>query len=420
MLELTRAPSCCLLILALLLAACGGSDDGGGADAARDTSGSADAPAQPDWGVSDVTQDLPAPDLTQPDAAPPDLPPPLDTGPELPPGEGQFGEPCEGDGDCASGLCWSSDQVSVCTRPCEGSADCAPDGLLCLWIGATSPGCAPPPYTTAVACADSSACVFPTWCRADMGECELVACLWDADCGDPALICEPTLKVCQAATCESDVACKHPLHVCRDGACGEPACRHNADCGAGLRCDPAAHACVEAPPCNDEGACDLYNLTCEAGSCVTNRCAVPCSDPTDTCNPDTGICGPACAGQADCPASDTCTQPHGVCELNLPPLAVARALVDGQAVFSARLGVGAPAALDGSASLDPNGDALSWRWIVNGAPAGSALATGQPFSDQASLSFQADAPGLYNIGLWVQDAAGAWSVQDQVAIRFVP
>jgi len=102
--------------------------------------------------------------------------------------------------------------------------------------------------------------------------------------------------------------------------------------------------------------------------------------------------GGGCTLDSDC-VSGVCNA--GVCEPNQPPVA------DPGLVQV----VAAPAVvnLDGSASSDPDGDALTWAWSFVDVPVGSAAS----FDDVTSTtpSFYADLPGFYVIRLTVSDGA---------------
>jgi hypothetical protein len=66
-----------------------------------------------------------------------------DAGADAPPGEGGFGAPCEGHGDCESGVCVEGHAGPICTAPCED--DC-PAGYACREIsrgGAPASLCLP-------------------------------------------------------------------------------------------------------------------------------------------------------------------------------------------------------------------------------------------------------------------------------------
>jgi hypothetical protein len=81
-----------------------------------------------------------------------------------------------------------------------------------------------------------------------------------------------------------------------------------------------------------------------------------------------------------------------------------------------------PVWLNGSASSDPDGDAIIWKWSFDSVPSGSTLMTREaPFtanhSDAASsTSFAPDAVGTYVVKLIVQDTHEADSEPDYVIV----
>jgi hypothetical protein len=77
--------------------------------------------------------------------------------------------------------------------------------------------------------------------------------------------------------------------------------------------------------------------------------------------------------------------------------------------------VGNPITLDGSASHDPDGDALGFSWTL-AAPVGSAAAMAG--ATTATPAFTPDVPGLYTATLTVTDPFGAVST-DSVAISVI-
>ncbi len=75
------------------------------------------------------------------------------------------------------------------------------------------------------------------------------------------------------------------------------------------------------------------------------------------------------------------------------------------------LGIGGTIKLDGSASSDPDGDSLRYRWSFTTRPAGSAL-TDADIQDSTSAfaSFTGDVKGTYGVKLVVRDGMLADSV----------
>jgi FG-GAP repeat/K319L-like, PKD domain/PKD domain len=67
----------------------------------------------------------------------------------------------------------------------------------------------------------------------------------------------------------------------------------------------------------------------------------------------------------------------------------------------AAVAVGAPVTLDGTASFDPDGDPITYRWAVTDAPAGSTAAPADPAA--AAPAFTPDLPGAYTLALTVND-----------------
>lgn len=99
--------------------------------------------------------------------------------------------------------------------------------------------------------------------------------------------------------------------------------------------------------------------------------------------------------------------------------------VDGNGVPNARAGrdraaaVGAAVELDGSASDDPNADAVTFQWTVTSAPAGSGVTTGSlAGAATASPGFTPDVAGPYVLTLRVSD--GALADEDTVQVTAQP
>ena len=76
------------------------------------------------------------------------------------------------------------------------------------------------------------------------------------------------------------------------------------------------------------------------------------------------------------------------------------------------LGLGGTIQLDGTASSDPDGDSLRYRWTFTSRPAGSALTDADITNSTSALaSFSGDVKGTYGVKLVVRDGMLSDSVQ---------
>lgn len=75
------------------------------------------------------------------------------------------------------------------------------------------------------------------------------------------------------------------------------------------------------------------------------------------------------------------------------------------------MGIGGTIKLDGTASSDPDGDSLRYRWTFTARPAGSALTDADIVNSTSALaSFSGDVKGTYGVKLVVRDGMLADSV----------
>ncbi|MFH1531443.1 MAG: hypothetical protein ABIK09_12015 [Pseudomonadota bacterium] len=399
-----------LLLLAASSVACGGGSSGSGAE---DTTGPGADTLIPGYDTLPGQDGVgPLDDTTGPGADTPRLPPDVPPGIDADPGSLELGEECSADGQCVSGLCFRVAGMSGCTLTCDVTADCQAFGLLCVALREGVRACVPQPVSADASCGSHGACAYPLVCREDTGWCALPECTWSGDCG-AGEECEPATRRCQPTVCVSTYECEHPLQVCAGGACGAPACTATDQCPVGHFCHPTQLQCQEAEPCNAEGGCDVYNQACVDGMCVPDLCLAPCTQVGEQCNPATGKCGKPCGDPGDCPAGEACAQAAGLCYSNGAPLA----LLDGVAGLGVDAAVGQALSLDGDASVDPEGEALTWEWVVNAAPPGSQPGVGAALDCSSTpCQFFPDLAGQYLLGLRVTDPAGAVSTQAQVGV----
>ncbi len=346
-----------------------------------------------------------------------DLPPPLDlVTVDAEPGTLELGATCSDDAQCQSGLCLRLSTMAGCTVPCQSMADCSPYGLLCEPLRPGLSACVPPPPGANETCTSNIDCPYPLYCQPLQGGCTLPECTFDADCSDTEQ-CQQMARRCQPLTCSSTVQCEHPVETCNDGQCGPPECTETSQCPEGQFCHPTQLICDDALPCNEEGECSYYNQVCVDALCIPNLCAAGCTTPGTQCDPATGECGLPCTHNEDCATAMACSSSSGTCYENTPPLAWAT--LNGNVVGEGK--AGESVLIDCTASVDPEGEGLSWRWRVTQVPPESnLLAPTLLATADDTLTFVPDVPGQFFIGCSVQDSGGAMSMESQVALWVLP
>jgi hypothetical protein len=203
-----------------------------------------------------------------------------------------LGDTCDDDIECASGLCYEEDALSVaggrrCGAPCCTNTDCAAfgAGMRCWAPGTGARSCLP---ESLIGNSVPTACTVRGHCSgASAGE----ACrLLDSETGR-VLACGT--RSGSSATCDDDSECESAS--CQRGFCGFP-CGSNRDCDAivgGLGCtyystggDNWATFCTfpDAPLFTSEieagGTCS-GSRSCRDNLCFLGRCrAACCSDAT--------------------------------------------------------------------------------------------------------------------------------------------
>ncbi|MFH1531397.1 MAG: cohesin domain-containing protein [Pseudomonadota bacterium] len=288
-----------IVALAILLPACSGPLEPGH-DTAGDTA--------PDAG-GDLIPDLPA----EIDDAGPELPGDVD--PEELDASGGFLDPCEEDGDCASGYCVEVDDGLACTVRCEDqecpepSWDCVETeggGLICVpaceaadcealgaECGAPEGGCGG--VLDCGACGPEAICGDDFACACSFLECGGVCCVEGEVC--KAGQCAPPLCLPSDATCDGvDDDCDGDTDddYVVDGSCGVGACLTNnepSECINGVELPCAAGTPAPADPTCDgvdddcDGATDedyAQDTSCGTGWCQQSNVPSACVDGLET------------------------------------------------------------------------------------------------------------------------------------------
>ena len=228
---------------------------------------SAPIPPEPD-AVEDTVPDTPGGDLSQDlpleiDDTAPELPD--EVAPDAPPDAGVFGDPCDEDGDCASGHCIEVDGALLCTARCDDEA-CPEETWDCVEVEGGDLICLPPAPCQPTDCETLGAmCGAPDdGCGEDL---DCGTCGANADCTE-TFICVCVYAECGGLCCSED-------EVCQTGQCAPPICLpSDTTCdGVDDDCDGDTDEDYQPDASCGVGACLANNLPSE---CI-NGIEVPCT-----------------------------------------------------------------------------------------------------------------------------------------------
>jgi hypothetical protein len=221
------------------------------------------------------------------------------------------------------------------------------------------------------------------------------------DCGTDVGLCELGTQTCQVdgtwGPCQGGVS--PTARVCDTGD-------HDCDGTPDYQQPPCQCLNGSSRPCGtDVGECVAGTQTCvggQWGACQGSVGAAPelCDGKDNDCDNvvDNGLRRPtavACWVRPGGSGQLVCTDPHN---FTVPPLATV--------------------ALDGRQSSDPDGQALSYRWRIASAPAGSTVTISNPTSARPDLFAQL--AGDYLVCLTVTDTTSCASDEACVTIHVVP
>lgn len=218
-----------------------------------------------------------------------------------------FGEPCERDGQCATGFCHVTDGVARCSQPCSATGSCSAnlDGTssTCREDGFCGPACAFSGTRNGYFCEGATGDVRLCTDGNDVEHCAICGCapyggglcIATLGCIDPfpngeacpedaacaSNLCNPATSECTAplpvgATCTEGRYCESELCNPLTDACTLPladgvACSADTYCTSGL-CDPNTDVCVQPLPDGSDCSADRYcaSGTCSSGlGCIT-------------------------------------------------------------------------------------------------------------------------------------------------------
>ncbi len=330
--------------------------------------------------------------------------------------DGQF---CTVSDTCTSGTCGGS------ARSCDSASDQCNDGVC----DEDADSCVADPVDDGTSCDDSQFCTVNDVCTA--GSCGGASrdCSAAGDqCNDG--VCDENNDLCYAEPVADGTSCDDSAWCTVGDACSSGICDgESRDCSAeddqcnDGACDESNDTCYPEPVADgtvcDDGAWCTVNDTCTSGTCEGGsrdcssydaQCSVgTCDDGGDECFAEPVADGTSCDDSDSCTANDECNS--GTCSgvSNYP---VADAGSDQTVVPNTTV------QLDGSASYDPNGQALTHNWSFSSRPSGSSATLSDPTIEDPT--FLADIAGTYEVCLEVTNDDGCVSSTDCLTVTVEP
>jgi hypothetical protein len=216
----------------------------------------------------------------------------------VPAGEGELGDTCDDNAQCASGACVLAGETSVCVVLCEDDNDCA-QGARC--------------YTTDLA----RVCLTPVDDRG-VGE----ACSSPPQCDSGLCAGQPGDDATCVARCEADGSCPGGT-LCADLVSGERACLRGLEDGEACN---TPDLCKSGRCVADENGARICTRACPGWDCDTGWSCVPSLMGDRICMPNTDskATGESCSSARECvdPFCINFGEEHGVrcapaCEQNV-------------------------------------------------------------------------------------------------------
>jgi hypothetical protein len=330
------------------------------------------------------------------------------------------GDACTQVDSCQGGVCVGSNPV-VCPPPglCKAAGVCDPATGMC----------SAPDAPDGTMCDDGNACTFGTTCEA--GVCQggsPISCDDNNDCTanscDPGTGCA-SVNVMDGTACADGDGLACTAGVCSAGGCVAQitiGCVINGACVADGAanptnpcevCDPTRSRVAYSPAaqgvaCGAPAICDGMGRARPAEVCDgMGACVAPAPVSCGLFACDAGVCLTSCMDDADCAGAAFCMM--GVCSTdNRAPVADAGDDVVARAETSV--------VFDGTRSVDPDGDVLTYQWEVVSSTGPSMVTLINPTVATPSLTLPRDPVGtVITVRLTVTDPDGLSDTDEATA-----